>query len=84
MAAAIGKAQPHSCVNGDHRRRALPELGLGGGHRGRAAGPGLGALCCHVRIWALYERRLQIMQQQNKPEHRAEPTEGLNPNPQET
>jgi hypothetical protein len=78
VAAAIGKAQPNSCVNGDHRRRALPELGLGHGHRGRAAHPGAGTLRRYVRAGCLCNVQIEIMRQQERG-RRAGPAEGLNP-----
>ena len=61
MAAAIGTAKSDSCVNGDHWRRALLELGLGDGHRSRAADPGRGTLRRDVRAWRLRDVQIQLM-----------------------
>ena len=61
MAAAIWTARPDSRVNGDHRCRALPELGLGDGHWGRPADLGRGTLRRDVRAWRLRDVQIEIM-----------------------
>ena len=61
MAATIWTAQPDSRVNDDHRCRALPELGLGDGDRGRSADPGAGTLRRDVRAGCLRDVQIEIM-----------------------
>lgn len=61
MEATVWTARPNSCINDDHQRRALPELGLGDGHRRCAADIGRGAMRRDVRAWRLRNVQIQIM-----------------------